>query len=98
VIEEDLMRVIEESIPSGKMLAAFNTTFKVYSSYIPKADNPGSFEEFRPISLCNCIYKIIAKVIAIRVIRLLSTSTSGQKFEFLEGKQIHAAIREIVVS
>jgi hypothetical protein len=37
-------------------------------------------------------------VIAIRVIRLLSTSTSGQKFEFLEGKQIHAAIREIVVS
>jgi hypothetical protein len=27
VIEEDLMRVIEESIPSGKMLAAFNTTF-----------------------------------------------------------------------
>eukprot|EP01018_Ginkgo_biloba_P034237 Gb_24170 [translate_table: standard] len=61
VIEKELLRVIEESRVSGKMLAAFNSTF---IAPIPKSDNPSSFEEYRPISLCNCIYKIIAKVIA----------------------------------
>eukprot|EP01018_Ginkgo_biloba_P003770 Gb_15008 [translate_table: standard] len=68
VIEEDLMSVIEESRSSGRILAAFNTTF---IALIPKSDNPSSFDEYRPISLCNCIYKIIAKIIARRVKRLL---------------------------
>ena len=33
---------------------------------IPKEDKPEGFNHFRPISLCNTIYKIITKVIANR--------------------------------
>jgi hypothetical protein len=46
---------------NGKVLEAFDTTF---ITLIPKYDNPQSFKEYKPISLCNCIYKIIAKIIA----------------------------------
>jgi hypothetical protein len=68
-IEEDLRRVVEATKTTRKMLRAYNTTF---IALIPKEDNPTSFEKFRPISLCNCIYKIISKVIARRLKRVLS--------------------------
>jgi hypothetical protein len=55
-------------------------------------DDPQSFDDFRPISLCNCIYKIIAKIIARRLKPLLSEAISKEQFGFLEGRQIHEAI------
>jgi hypothetical protein len=42
-IEADLCRVVEATQLSGKVLAAFNTTF---IALIPKMDNPTSFENF----------------------------------------------------
>jgi hypothetical protein len=48
----DILRVIEESRTYGKILAAFNTTF---IDIIPKMNNPYSFEDYRPFSLCNYI-------------------------------------------
>ena len=73
LIEDGLIKVIEESRVNGKIFGAFKSNFK---SLIPKSANPSSFEEFRPISLCNCIYKIIAKIIARRVKALLSDTVS----------------------
>jgi hypothetical protein len=55
-------------------------------------DNPQSFDDFRPISLCNCIYKIISKIIARRLKPILSEAISKEQFGFLEGRQIHEAI------
>ena len=49
-------------------------------------------EAFRPISLCNITYKVIAKVIAQRFKKALSKIISHEKFGFLEDRQIHEAI------
>jgi len=68
-IEEYLSKVVGATRIIGKMLRTYNTTF---ISLIPKEDNPTTFENFRPISLCNYTYKIISKVIARRLKNVLS--------------------------
>ena len=81
--------MVEDTRISGRIPASFNTTF---IALIPKTDNPVTLNEFRPISLCKCIYKIVSKVIARRLKVILSENISAEQFGFLEGRQIHEAI------
>jgi hypothetical protein len=60
-LEDELLRVIEESRRFGKMLGALNATF---IALILKKNDPSTFDDFRSISLCNLIYKIVSKIIA----------------------------------
>ena len=55
---------------SGTLLKSINHTF---ITLIPKVCNPESVMEFRPISLCNVLYKIISKVIANRLKPILNS-------------------------
>ena len=76
--EENLLRVLKESGVSGKMPTAFMFTS---IALVPKFDNPISSEEFKPISLCNCIYKISSKVIAKWIKALPSRSILQEQFK-----------------
>jgi hypothetical protein len=75
LIGKDILEVIEESRSYGHIYPPLNSTFV---ALIPKTDIPQSFEDFRPISLCNVIYKVIAKIIAKRIKPFLSTSISKE--------------------
>lgn len=43
---------------------------------------------FRPISLCNVIYKIISGILVWRLKPLLKAIIGLEKFDFVEGRQI----------
>ena len=68
---------------------ALNSTFL---TLIPKCDKPSSFADFRPISLCNLIYKLIAKVISNKLKPILSKGISMEYFTFLKNRQIQEPI------
>jgi len=89
ILGDDLLKVVEECRTSGSLYNANNSTF---IALVPKFDSPSSFNEFRPISLCNCLYKIMAKIIANRIKPILSCHISPKKFAFLEYCKIHEAI------
>ena len=60
----------------------------MFLALIPKKDKPRTFADFRPISLCNLLYKLIAKVIARRLKPFLDLGISQEQFRFLKDRQI----------
>ena len=68
LIKSDLIRMVHGFMRKAKVGGDINSTFL---ALIPKEANPGSFNRYRPISLCNSSYKIVAKLLANRIKPLL---------------------------
>eukprot|EP00253_Pinus_taeda_P030204 PITA_30204 len=85
----DLLQIVEDSRRRGRISSAIKSTF---IALIPKSNASTTFDDFRPISLCNCLYKIIAKTIANRLKPILSQHISSEQFAFLHHRQIHEAV------
>lgn len=64
IMGDSVVLAVLDFLNNGNMLPNINHTNIVL---IPKVQNPESMSEFRPISLCNVIYKIISKVLANRL-------------------------------
>jgi hypothetical protein len=79
ILGDDLLKTIEYSRTTGQVLSPFNSTF---ISLILKSDNPQSFDQFHPISLCNNIYKIITKIIENCLKEILVDNISGENLGF----------------
>ena len=60
LLGEELTSVVEQARIGGYVLGYVNSTF---FTLIPKCENPSTFAYFRPISLCNLIYKVISKLL-----------------------------------
>ncbi|XP_021767745.1 uncharacterized protein LOC110732135 [Chenopodium quinoa] len=67
------------------MLKEWNRTFLVL---LPKVSQPELVSQFRPIGLCNVLYKCIAKCITNRLRGVLPTLISGFQNEFVPGRLI----------
>lgn len=79
------MNVVEDCRLNRTILKVLNTSF---ISLIPKQYFAQTPTKFRPIALCNVVYKIISKVVANRLKPLLPSLVSGEKSGYVEGRQI----------
>ena len=70
---------------SGSIPNSLNHTF---ITLIPKKKNPEYVTVFKPISLCNVLYKIFSKFLANRLKRVLPNIISEHQSAFLKGRLI----------
>eukprot|EP00253_Pinus_taeda_P030238 PITA_30238 len=62
-----------------------NATF---IALIPKVEDSNTPDKYRPIALCNIIYKIVSKVVASRLKPMLPLIISPEQSGYVEGRQI----------
>lgn len=67
------------------ILHSLSSTF---IALIPKIDEPNTPDKYKPITLCNVIYKLISKVLANRLKPLLPLLISPEQTGYVEGRQI----------
>ena len=85
LIGDDVSKAVLDCLNSCHIPQEFNFT---YVTLIPNVKNPEKISEFRPISLCNVIYKLISKVLANRLKPLLPSIVSENQSVFQAGKVI----------
>lgn len=71
----------QEAFILGKIPKDINHT---YVCLIPKMQNATSLKDFRPISFCNCAYKIITKILARRLRSLMEKLIGLYQSSFLQ--------------
>lgn len=79
------MRFFVEFYHNGKLLKGINRTF---IALIPKVESPKRLSDFRPISLVNCLYKIVSKVLSNRLRHMIDNVIYESHTTFVKGQQI----------
>jgi hypothetical protein len=84
-IKHTVLKTVENFFQSNRLLREQNHSF---IALIPKCIGASSINYFRPISLCNIIYKIISKLLANRLKPLLFKIISHFQTAFVYGRHI----------
>ncbi|XP_024004813.1 uncharacterized protein LOC112081968 [Eutrema salsugineum] len=83
IIDDDLVKAVQEFFNSGKLLKQWNCTA---ISLIPKKVGAEKLVDFRPISLCNMVYKVISKILARRLQAITPGMVSNSQSAFVKGR------------
>ncbi|GJW90006.1 RNA-directed DNA polymerase, eukaryota, reverse transcriptase zinc-binding domain protein [Tanacetum coccineum] len=82
IIQKDLYDFINSFFASSELPYGANSSF---FTLIPKVNNPTLITDFRPISLIGIHYKIIAKILANRLSKVIDKIVSKEQSAFIAG-------------
>jgi len=85
-VEKDVTSSILSLLNTGTLPHLVNHTF---ITLIPKTENPEYVTQFRPISLCNVLYKIFSKVLDNQQKTILSTIVTEHQSAFTKDRLIY---------
>ena len=84
-VKVEVMGFFKDFFERGKFVRSLNNTFLVL---IPKKGGAEDLSDFRPINLVGSLYKLLAKVLANRLKKVVGKVVSSTKSAFVEGRQI----------
>jgi hypothetical protein len=85
ILREDVVVAVQKFFSDGVMPEQVNDTAIVL---IPKKDNPEEIKDFRPISLCNVVFKVVSKCLVNRLRPCLQDIISPTQSAFIPGRLI----------
>ena len=91
-VGNDVVKAVTSFFILGSMPKEVNCSLIVL---IPKISNPTSVNHFRPISLCNMVYKIISKLLVDKLRPMLDKIISPTQSAFIPNRWI--AENQIIV-
>jgi hypothetical protein len=81
----EVCQAMVNSLNSGVLAPLLNMT---HIALIPKVKKPICVTEFKPISLCNVLYKLISKALANRLKKIFPDIISPTQSTFIPGRLI----------
>jgi hypothetical protein len=85
LLKLDFLNFFSEFYHHGVLTKGLNSTF---IALIPKVDCPQRVADFRPIALVSSVYKVLSKVLANRLRRVVGGVVSQTQSAFIKGRQI----------
>ncbi|KAK1308507.1 hypothetical protein QJS10_CPA09g01009 [Acorus calamus] len=81
IIKKDVIKAIKSFFETGVLLRQLNHSF---ISLILKTKHADSFDNFRPISLCNSVYKTITKIVAAHLQGVIPKIIMPNQYAFVK--------------
>ena len=85
IVGSEVTEAALDCLNNGQDPSALNHT---YITLIPKKNDPLCMADYRPISLCNVVYKLVAKTLANRLKKILPLIISENQSTFVPGRLI----------
>jgi hypothetical protein len=85
-IKKDVIAAILEFFYDEKIYSAINSTLV---TLIPKHSAAKTIREYRPISCCTTIFKIISKILTVRLSKVIGSIVNHSQAAFVPGQHIH---------
>lgn len=85
IVGSDVIDAVQEFFRNGKLLKESNRTT---IALIPKQPQACKLGEFKPISCCNLVYKIISRIISSRLKEVLGDCISLNQSAFMKGRSL----------
>ena len=84
-LKADIVGAVRDFFQTGLMPEGVNNTAIVL---IPKIEQPLELKDYRPISLCNVVYKVVSKCLVNRLRPVLDEVVSEEQSAFIQGRMI----------
>ncbi|KAL5555671.1 hypothetical protein UlMin_037907 [Ulmus minor] len=85
IVGDEVTTACLRFLNEGHDLGSINETL---ITLLPKVKSPTQISEFRPISLCNVLYKITSKMLATRMRSVMDSIISEEQSAFIPGRLI----------
>jgi hypothetical protein len=86
IIAEDFYKLCDAFYEGNLCLQSINSSF---ITLIPKIDNPSKVGDYRPISLLNSSIKLLTKILAERLQRVIMRLIHKNQYGFIKSRSIH---------
>ncbi|KAK3206947.1 hypothetical protein Dsin_020993 [Dipteronia sinensis] len=84
-IKEDFLNFLKDFHSDQSVVSHLNRTF---FALIPKVGNRTKLSDFRPISFVGSLYKLLAKILANRLKKVMNVLIGDTQMAFVKGRQI----------
>ncbi|WMV30837.1 hypothetical protein MTR67_024222 [Solanum verrucosum] len=85
IIKHDIVQAVQDFFSTGKLYRAINCTVV---TLVPKLECPSTVKDFRPIACCTVMYKIIAKILAAMLQKVIGSIICNAQAGFIPGRQL----------